>query len=551
MMLLVIYSLYFGISPHDESYYVAMPYRMVLGDHFFINEYSLGQTASFFTYPFIKLFIYITKSTDSIILFARYLHLIANLILATLVFYSFKKISATWIALLLALICIVFTPFNIHSLSYNTLAILFATAGYFLIFIAALPHNNKQQFSLIFLAGICHAWLSISYPTLLLIPIIVAICASYYFPKLKFLTYYGLGLFVGGIGFIFLLLHIGTSQLLIDINYAKSIGVQGGGWHKISTLAQSYWLNFPNKGLILGLLFIAFVFKNKLGPWLSLFPLVILGILLFHTLHMWSYGGSIFLLIHLSFLAPFFLLITVSKHDSSIFKQLLILIWLPAFIAGLITSWSSSNGECNNIIGSFPAALISIFYILGLNNKIQINSHKNIGSINLSIIGLLVGLTFIIILQYFNLHYIYDDSDLSQLNCKLNSGPFKSIYTTTKACNYYTQLHQDLKTISSPNKTILFFDAFPAGYLFSNMRPSTNTIWLFSSAIYPSIDRKTTIKYFIKNKTWPAIIFRMKHVPSDFPDNFYVENNQDPLILLTQKYHLILQRDGYDVYQRR
>src|SRR5438128_194472 len=108
MVALTIYSLYLGVSPHDEAFYVSIPYRFILGDHFFIDEYNFSQTTAFFTLPFFKLFLFLKGSTTGIILFSRYLHFSFTLLLSALVIFTFKKVVTTAEAILIALPCVVF-----------------------------------------------------------------------------------------------------------------------------------------------------------------------------------------------------------------------------------------------------------------------------------------------------------------------------------------------------------------------------------------------------------------------------------------------------------
>src|SRR3990167_1511710 len=112
MISMVVYSLYFGVTPYDEAFYISMPYRFILGDRPFVDEYNISQTAGFFTLPFIKGYLYLKGSTEGIFLFARYLHFFCCILLFGLVFLTFKKIVDPQMAILLALPCIVFSYGN-------------------------------------------------------------------------------------------------------------------------------------------------------------------------------------------------------------------------------------------------------------------------------------------------------------------------------------------------------------------------------------------------------------------------------------------------------
>lgn len=753
MVALTVYSLYFGVSPHDEAFYVSIPYRFILGDRPFIDEYSFTQTAAFFTIPFFKVFLHLKGSSEGIILFSRYLHFTFTVLLAGLVFFTFKKVASTWEAILLALPCIVFVPFNIHGLSYNTLAILFSTAAYLFGFLTVIRARSDSNLEInksvykfdafLFSAGAFHAFALICYPTLLFIPFLYVICLVCFLPKIKVLINYSFGVLFGGIWFLLVVIHTGLGSLLVDYHYNASFGTQGGGLAKLFSIASTFWMLFPNKILVLFLLIsIAFlrkklviltlfitlflsilgallidyhyiaafgaqgsgltklvfvsnifwmVFPNKmlivfllisvafsrkkltiLMPFVILYLFVdvlipavkeniLLGIILFIVnfivistssllieflpiifteilsvganflrknftvltpfiiLSFFAFcmlpainenvflGGVVFLVsfvfinsLHnffefqnnillenlsisvvllrekLTVLMPFIILSLLSvfivsaikfnalseveifisnlifitpvlfflikDQEKKLVTQLFVLIYLPSFFSGIICAWTSSNGVSNNVIGSFPGLLVAMFYLLMFGRTKKDNSMPT--AIILSSI-----IVFITVLQYFNLFFTYEDLQLSHLKFKINSGPFENLYTTENKRQYYAQLEQDIRLIYKPGQHILFFDDFPAGYLFSDMRPATNSTFLVSPALFPSQDRGSTILYYALRKVKPDIIVKMLAVPSTFSSIFYQENEDDPLNKLTKKYQIILRRSGYEIYK--
>ena len=66
---LTYWRLYYGVDLTDESYYVAVPYRLVLGAHPFVDETGGADLpASFLIYPFIRAY-YAVTGTTGIVLF--------------------------------------------------------------------------------------------------------------------------------------------------------------------------------------------------------------------------------------------------------------------------------------------------------------------------------------------------------------------------------------------------------------------------------------------------------------------------------------------------
>ena len=126
--------IFFGVDFTDESLYVALPYRFILGDKPFADELSTTQTAGIIIKPALQLFCQIMGSSDGIVLFTRGLHYLLSVIVAALTYFIIRPYLKTSEALLTSLLPVMFIPFNIQSLSYNTLASLLLQACLFLSF---------------------------------------------------------------------------------------------------------------------------------------------------------------------------------------------------------------------------------------------------------------------------------------------------------------------------------------------------------------------------------------------------------------------------------
>lgn len=542
-----------GVSLHLEAYYIALPYRFVLGDRPFIDEYSFGQVAGFFTYPFFKLFYLLKHSTEGIFLYARYLHFVVSLGLASIVFFTFKKVTTNWLALLLAIPCFVFAPYNIHGLSYNNLATFFLTAGCFLAFSASVDlqkirydiHNDRFYIALKFiLAGIFHANMIIIYPPLALVPLLFLFILGFSLREIKSVSQYSLGMFLGGFWAIIFFWNVGVEKLLISYNYAKSFGVQGGGFEKILSVWHSFWIIFPHKLIVLILLSAAFFLRNrakKIFPWIVL---AIVVIILAANLKIHYSTASMFFLTNIVFLLPA-LYFLVEQNAAN--KKILFLIAIPAFIAGVITSWTSGDGMNSGIVGFFPATLVAFYFMAMVGAEI---SNKEIMTRKFSPVSVLSVICCLMFLVYCNFIFKYEDEKFNGLHTRINVGPLKGIYTTSNTAAYCSQLFQDLKDVYQPGYKILFFDYFPAGYLFTNMNPATNTVWLFSKNFFHQMDRQATVDYYHRNHIKPNIIFNILNAPSTvFTDeNFYKQDIHDPIFGMLKNYKLELSRPGYKVY---
>lgn len=553
MLYFSIKSLYFGFSGHDEAFYIAIPYRFVLGDRPFIDEYNLAQIAGLILVPAVKLFLGIEKSTLGIIIFARYLYFFVSLLLATLIYFIFKRITSKSAALLLALPCIIFAPFNLHAMSYNSLAMLLLTTGCFLGFLAIAvfqQHFKDEDFSkfdkvnfLLLCTGGSLGLMSICYPTLSLFCAAYLAAILFFMPGVKTFWYYSLGVSVSIFWFLLMAIHVGWKQLSIDLQYIQSFGIEGGGFTKLIHVIGGIWLNIPHKHIMAILLLAMILLKNhKIVQ--SLIKLALLAIITIPVLKVPSWAGAAYFLINLTVLSPF---LYWNIRNLPYVKTLFFAIVLPSLFAGVVTGWSSGEGMINSVLGLFPASLVTVYFLM-LHDSNGPSSEDILTADFLLIIPIIVALT----LQYFNYSFTYEDAPSSQLNTKILSGPFAGIYTLQETQNFSNQLESDIAQLSEANQRILFFDDFPAGYLFTNMKPASNSVWLFSKELFSGVDRNATLNYYRSEKIWPGLIVKILNVPSatfTVPQLLYSENQDDPLNGLLQSYKVILTRPDYVIYR--
>ena len=122
--------LYFGIDFTDESFYVAVSYRLALGGRPLIDETNVAQlTSSLLLYPFVKIYATVAGLTG-IVLYMRHLYFFFSVGASVALFAALRRcqhdgaLSATLAASTVAIV-----PFSIYALSYNTFARDFFAVG--------------------------------------------------------------------------------------------------------------------------------------------------------------------------------------------------------------------------------------------------------------------------------------------------------------------------------------------------------------------------------------------------------------------------------------
>ena len=155
----------YGYIFNDEPFMVTLGHRLIKGDKLFVNEYNLAQMIGLLQAPFVWIFTAVTKSTNGLILFIRYMYVVWWILTSIILYLRLKQYG--WISLVAVLYYALFTPLDEMSLTYNAMALscimLFST--YFLV-----DGNRLKDY----LTGLVLSLSVIAYPYMVLLYIIWA-----------------------------------------------------------------------------------------------------------------------------------------------------------------------------------------------------------------------------------------------------------------------------------------------------------------------------------------------------------------------------------------
>ena len=85
--------LFVGMDLRDESFYVLVPWRFVLGDRPFVQEQDLFQLPGLLEYPFLKLFGLLRGNDPTgLVLYTRHLYLLLMIGVAVAVFLLLRRL---------------------------------------------------------------------------------------------------------------------------------------------------------------------------------------------------------------------------------------------------------------------------------------------------------------------------------------------------------------------------------------------------------------------------------------------------------------------------
>lgn len=492
--------LFYGVDFTDESFYIALSQRLALGDVPLRDEQNIAQFAAFLYMPFVKGYLYL-YGTDGMVLFCRHLHLIFTMLVGAGVFMTIRSYVRWPVAMMVAVLCVAYVPFNIHGLSYNTMGSGFLTLG---LFLGAWDGKTGLRKSVLCGFFLCLA--AIVYPPL---GIAVMVFAFLLLFEKRCTNAKKIACAAGALIAVCiplaLLMWAGFDSLKYMLEFiAANKGGQTPGIQKIPRIFLTFWTEAPKVRILLLLCVLLLVSRLVKIRWAQHFAFILPLFSLLYLSQANSYTNHYFV-ISVSLLGPFVYL-HLSKHEPA--RNIFVRVWIPSFIAGLVTAWSSGNGTINGSLGMFPACVATTFLMIyGLEKLFVFNESRVVLILKRISIGS-IPLVMVAVLMVGGYRGVYGEIvPLKKLSEKIQAGPFRGLKTTEEKKAFIEQFAHDLKAYSYPNDRILVFFDFPAGYLFSELRPAVNSVWTSVLGDWPAVNRTPAIKYYERTGILPNLVF--------------------------------------------
>lgn len=464
--------LYLGVDFTDESFYVALPYRFVLGDRPFIDDHSIAQSAGLLLIPFIRFYHFLFPSNAALILFVRHLYFLFYLGITLLAARVLKEKCSEGISLFCASFLLLFIPYGIPSLSYNTLgAGLFFTGALWAC--ARIGRSGPWMFG----TGVLQALAIVAYPPLIPASVVFTVCLFVAMPNLRKRAAL---IYPSGFVFTFLVLFFSVEAQVKDyfevlhsvLKSAPSTG-HSFGEDKIQFLIECFLGSLPPVLPLLGvgaLSLLARYFKKTQKIFGKELPVFLFILILFSSTRASQGGGGQSHYITYSVLLGFLFLPFLKKD--AFFKKLFICLFLPCLIAGLCMSFAS-----NNAISASSTALILPFVLLQAFLFLSFESESEILPKRAAVFFLLPLFLNFVILARFQRGTIFQDDPPATLAHRVKHGPFKGLKTTPEKARYLEEMQTALKKSQGVSGKIRFMPHFPAGYLMTSLRPGVKNIF--------------------------------------------------------------------------
>ncbi len=493
--------MFYSVDFSDEALYALIPYRFALGAKPFVDELLFQQTSAFLTYPFVKLWYLITGSTAGIILFMRFLSLFFMAAVGGCVWVMIRRTVGRSIALLAVLPCVAFFYFNIPGLGYNTLGLGWLTVGCFLGFFAS---GDRHKW--LTAAGAAHGLAVVAYPSLAIGVAVFAILLFLTSPseeRWEGMLRYALG---GGAiaGVLFLVFAVaGFGNVVESYRNTAAAGVFGGGLAKIAMIARAAWAGLEGKA-VLAVGFVAALALKRRYPLAAGLILLTAPVAPLFVIGYQGFAQSSGYIAYYALLAP--LLFFFARGEPEM-DRLLWLVWLPGLAAAAAVSYTTGKGFLAAAVGLFPSALVTSIFLVRAVRRLWAR-HGEWGRLA----GAAALLIPLVALLFYQFNTPYRDDPVALLTARVNSGPYAGLYTGPQKRAFLDSVSRDLTRASAGAKTLFVFENFPAGYLLTPLTPLTDKVWVAPSAMYPRVDRGTTVRYFANTRKYPDLVLKMNRI---------------------------------------
>lgn len=224
IVIAMIWRIQCSISYYDEVYNIYVSFRTAaLGQRHLVENGNVHSMGDLFNLPFVYLFYTVTKGTEGIVLFIRFVYLGYNLVLSCVFYKVLKGFYGKKEMALFGLILISLVPGGLYTVSYDTMPMFFSLLGNVLLFASEIRGTEKTGIYR-YWGGVCHACMVYSYPLMAGVILVLLVGLSVFHVriermKVKKLVKYWLPYFLGGMTvlgiFLIYVLSVGWENIFI------------------------------------------------------------------------------------------------------------------------------------------------------------------------------------------------------------------------------------------------------------------------------------------------------------------------------------------------
>ena len=470
---------FFGFNKNDEIFYISTVYRFFQGDAMLVDEWNNVQLFALITYPIYWLIRLFHDSNEGIILIFRMAYLVFQALVSVWCFGRLKRFG--WIRILPALFYFVTTPYNINSMSYNTLAF-----GFVLLVLVTLAGSEKLSVPVCILCGMFTAGAVLANPYVVILFFlygVICVGAAILYRKsgqkqlpdaLKFRTYFfmGVGAFLIFLMFVWFVFSRGTldeilecfGYIVMDTERQKSF------WEKLAKYFIRIHRYYTGLVYVTAILTVVYAAGKKLGYKISsevcmVIEAVVAGGYIIYYGFCWEMVGINYMLVPLTFVG-FLAYVTSEKKDHYLFYG-----WfLPGVFYTLLAHFATNTGiltmSASCMIPSAASLVLIGQHIQAAkegcsseqpnryDTALMQESHKY-SAICGTVLAVLIAVQFAGGIWQ-RVTYVWGDDKLPKLTVTAEEGPLKGIRTSEENSLLYKDVMQDMEDLQLTKEDKLF-----------------------------------------------------------------------------------------------
>lgn len=539
---------FFGFNKNDEIFYISTVYRFFQGDAMLVDEWNNVQLFALLIYPFYSLIRLFHHSNTEMILIFRIGYLLVHGAAAAYCYIRLKRFG--WVRILPALFYFMSTPYNINSLSYNTLAF-----GFVLLTLVTLASAEKWTIGNAFLCGLFTACAVLANPyAVVLFFIYGIICAAMWLRKrkrgesreklqifdIRSFYFMGIGAFCIFVLFvIFVFSRANFSEIMESFSYIVMDTERKKPFlEKFAKYFIRIHRYYKGQVYITAILLIAWVVdqKKKLPRWLYLTAEIAAAVPYVVLYGFFGYSSVVdvvginYIMIPLSFLG-IIAYVTTEKRD----QQLFWCWYVPGLFYTLLAHFATDTG----ILTVSAAYMIpSAASILLVWNAIREQDHNLCRQVVRGLFCLLLFLQFTSCL-YLRMVYVWGDEHMPYLTAQLEEGPLKGIHTSQENEILYQNVLDDMNDLQLTKEDRLFVVGIaPWMYLNTDAECAAYSTWMTQET-----DPLIPLYYKLHPEKLPTVIYCYEYdesiLDTEFAQSFlekgYVVENMRRGIVLTNR----------------
>lgn len=448
----------YGYAQLDEAFYPTIAYRFLQGDAILYDEWSNTQLSAVLLLPVIKIYMFLSGSTDGIYLFIRYLYTIFKIGISVFVYLKLKKYGKIE-AYITALLFLIFASYGLMVLSYNTIA----WGGALLSFLLLMNEKADRRADICcVLSGVTLSIsvLGIPYMAILYILYFSAVFITNLFRKNRYVLkdkvycFYSWRSFIGmtiGIGVSvicfcgYVFSHTTLEQIIQTIPHI----LYGDPAHPAKTLyamTLAYLVrivlgNYHNYIVfiiyaLMGICLLFYIFDKKKEGQKSKCVIVecilTMALVVAYILTDNYINSIIFTPNVLAFI------FAIMFNKNIVVKKMFYCIWIPGIVVTYLEYLASNTGFSGISAASCIASVASVMIILTVGNE-----YRNESTVILELSRFII-CGMILVCFFYRMTYVFwEDGGFSSLTETITDGVAKGLIVTEEKYHDYYSVYQD------------------------------------------------------------------------------------------------------------